>query len=359
MESGDHDIPVIGQQMADAIGREASHRAAWSGGGSPLDGVRYDWTRGEADLLRIRDAQADAQVRDFLESTSKVSIAGVADVRGALTIDDFYTLITFAQRSAVHALRGEPSKHLGPAFTAIALVDAARVDPRDVAWAESIAAWSVQRVGLDHTDLLRDAERVGTPDTVAAMSEAVASQIDLSDWGFEEVATSSGTGLAERGFAAYAPTADLLGAALALADVIEADRYMPPTVTVASDLPAVWFRNVGNRHLDRSLRAVQATVSIGTQLRPAEAPDPERQRLLAFVSECEKPRVAAWLGTAGQKTAGDSHHVAVSTHGRWFAVLIARSIYQGTPSFETDASLQRFLPDLTDALRGLDQEHRA
>ena len=279
---------VIGQQMADAVAREQAHRTAWAGSASPLSGIRYESSNGEGDLLRLRDAPADARVAAFLDNLAGMTTDQVAEVRGALTTDDFYTLITFARRSIVRALRDGSPKLISQATTAVVVIDPERVDPRDVSWVIALTAWSVQRLAIPRVDALRDALHVGTPSAIEALNRFLDASIDLADWGLIEVATASGPGLAERESAAYAPTSNLLRAAFVIADEIATDRYGPASLTVASNLPKVWFRNADEERLFDALCGVRATISVRTRHSPPSIPTPAAR---CSSSSCPSARI--------------------------------------------------------------------
>ncbi len=330
----------LGQEMADAVAREQSHRTAWSGGSSPLSDLRYQ--SGEGDLLRLRPAAADAAIELVLEEAISSDEAQLAELRGALTTDDFYTLITFTRRSIVRALRGETPALIGRALVGLMLVDPERLDARDISWAMALAAWAIERLGSSREDLLRDARRVGPAAAIDALTQFLDQKLDLRDWGFVEVSTPSGAGLAECGLAMYEPTIDLVEVAFRIADAIEEDRYEPASLTLASDLPMVWFRDADRQRTQDSIARVRATISIRSQPRPEAHEHPSTQMLLMFVSECASGVDAEWLARSASDAAGESHHSAVARRGRLVATLIARSVVTGVTSVETAESITRF-----------------
>jgi hypothetical protein len=343
---------VIGQPMADAVAREDSHREAWTGSASALSDVRYDWSKGDGHLLRIREASADGQVESFLDRVLGAPDE-VADVRGALTTDDFYTLITFARRAIVRALRGAPTDTIRRAIAGIALIDPGRVDARDISWVVALSAWGVQRLDLPLAETLSDAQRIGTQSTTDAIEQSLRNRIDLADWGFTEAATASGPGLAERGNAPYAPTSNLLDAALALADAVAADGYQPASLTVATDLPKIWFQKADEMRLSASLASVRATITMRSKPAPLPEATSDSQILLAFLSECANHDDAEWLAAAARRSVGESHNAVVAERGPFLVALIARSVVVGTPSIETAESVARFLSALGEALETL------
>lgn len=340
---------TIGQQMANAVAHEQSHRAEWSGAVSPLAAVRYDWSGGEGDLLRLRPAPADGPIERFLEHAADGG-GELTELRGALTIDDFYTLLTFTRRSIVRTLRGGSPNLIDRALAGLVLVDPERLDPRDLSWAMALSSWAVRRLGLSRDAVLRDARRVGPPAAIEALGRFLDEEVDLSDWGFIEVSGPAGLGLAERGYAKYEPTTDLLDAALRIADAVEGDRYEPTTVSLANDLPEVWFRGKDAERLRDLLSGVRATIAIHSTPRPDADENASSQMLLVLVSECANSSDAKWLASAARNSAGTSHHSVAVQHGRLLVTLIARSFVMGTPSMETAESIGRFVPALSNAL---------
>ena len=126
-------VVVLGQQLADAHAAE-ERRQRSNPPPSPLRGVHYDRWRGEHRLSKLVPAEADERARELAQTSADASADARAATREALSLDDFYALLTFARRSAVLALR-EGVAPLTDGLAAIAMIDSRRVDPRDIAWA--------------------------------------------------------------------------------------------------------------------------------------------------------------------------------------------------------------------------------
>lgn len=347
-------VLILGQQMADALARENQHRKTWTGPGTPLEGIQYDWSVGEGDLLRLRPARADAQLDRFLDDLRTGPAERLDEFRGALTTDDFYTLITYARRAVVQSLRREPRLILQRAVAALALIDPERVDSRDLSWAAAVCSWGARRATIDPDEVLQIAQSIGNPAALVTLRQLLYQHIDLANWGFVEVDTPGGRSLADTsGLVGFRPTVDLLSAALRLAEVLEADRYAAATISIRDDLPAVWFgaANAGPRD---ELSRVLATVSVRSQPRAEFCPDPSTQMLLVYLSECASARDAEALASAARQATGRTHHTVTAREGRLLATMIARSVVMGTEGLETGEELARFAAPLSSLLASLD-----
>ena len=74
--------------------------------------------------------------------------------------------------------------------------------------------------------------------------------------------------------------------------------------------------------------------------------------MLIFVAETATPEAAQLLVAAAGPGSGSSFAALGVAVGRLCAVLVSRSFVHGTPSFETQASLQRFRSALLAGLAG-------
>ena len=239
-------------------------------------------------------------------------------------------------------VEGAPPAVIGRALAGLLLIDPTRLDPRDLSWATAVCAWGVRRVGLPREETLHWL-RLGSPSAIDAVTRFLDDEIELSSWGFVEVTTSSGPGLADTGYASYEPTSNLLDAALAFADAVENDRYVPATITVANDLPPVWFGGTDEQPARNAVDDVRATIAIHSMPRPDIQETAASQMLLTFLSECANSDDARNLAAAA-RAAARSHHTVAVQRDRFLATLIAKSTVVGTASVETDDSIQRFAP---------------
>jgi hypothetical protein len=150
-------------------------------------------------------------------------------MRSAMTDDDFYTLIFFARRSAVTALRANDFDTARLAMVALAVIDSARVDPRDILWAAAIARHTMHRVNptTEAARSISAAAELAEPDTAQLLRRfRTVKDRDLrADWAMMDVRTPELTGFVEVGDRKdLGRSLDLLGASLRLMDVVSLAR---------------------------------------------------------------------------------------------------------------------------------------
>lgn len=224
-----------------------------------------------------------------------------AGVRNALTTDDLYHLLAFAQRAAGFAIDGGDAAWLEDGLTAVAMVDDERVDPRDIDPALDLLHYAAGRIGADAGALFAAAAALSTRSVAKRM----------------------------RGPRAYHPEHDLLRTARELGAMLERDRYRVASTSVAPSLPAVW--------LSAPLRT---PVTGAVTIHAIDRNDPEQIAML-FLAEL------AGAEAASPATLPDVAIAAVA-HGTLLCILVARSSVDGVPSAET--SLQRFIEPVRHAL---------
>ncbi|MFI6321677.1 hypothetical protein ACIBG8_29370 [Nonomuraea sp. NPDC050556] len=316
----DNDPLILGGELA-----AADHIAA---GPSPLAEVSYPAAATE--LWRWTETPQDSQIASFLSENR-------GEARDRLTMDDFYTLITFARRSALAALRTRNPDHVSAAYDALAMIDLDRIDWRDASWAAAIVTYAAQRLNLDLEAAIAGPASRASEDTADMLAEAIADEVDLSaDWGYAEIQTDEGTVLLSTEDEPYAPEADLASLGLELALALDADAYDVDGVTLAGELYPTWVAD--QEHLVTNLPGV---VSVHGDHRAAP-----QNTLLAFLGEARTPDQAQAIADAAQ---AHNDVACTAASGKLFAVMIARSVIYGEQGIES--SLTRFTPALEALLR--------
>lgn len=327
--TGTEDV-FLGMELAVARVADELHRMTATGP-SPLRDSAYPAAAGA--LWRWVDAHQDAPVWAFVRAYTEVPDR--ERVRDSLTADDFHTLITFARRCALAALRNEDPGAVESAFDALSAVDLARVDWRDVAVAASLASYAARRVGVEADEVLAGAVRRSDPAVGDLLAHAVTSDVDLArDWGYREVRTATGPVLLD----GDGRTSDvLLMLALQVADLVEKDgTYEVTDAGVADELPAVWLGNAPD--------AVEARRELRGCVRVHAEPVGVRFRdfLLVFVAEAATEEHAAAIAAAARQHGDGTPRFGVAVGCRC-AVVVASSAVVGQPSIEDECALARFL----------------
>lgn len=329
----------LGMELAVAKVVDELHRVT-AAGPSPLRDTEYP--DAAAVLWRWVDAPQDAPVWAFVRAYT--TVPDRERVRESLTIDDFYTLITFARRCALAALRNEDPGAVESAFDALSAIDLDRVDWRDVAVAASLVSYAARRVGFDPDEVLTGAVKRSSPEVGEMLARAVTSDVDLSgDWGYREVRTAAGPVLLQSG--ASLPSDDLLMLALGVADLVEKDgTYEVTDAGVADELPAVWLGNAPS--------AVEARRSVRACVKVHAEPVGVRFRdfLLVFVAEAAEEHHAEVIAAAAHQHGDGTPQFGVAV-GKRCAVVVASSAVVGQPSIEDRESLLRFLEPIRALLR--------
>jgi len=333
-------VVVLGQEMADAIETEERHRASIGTVRSPLAETAYEPRRGELDLHRFVESPVDGAVTKFVASYKRLGAEEAREVRAALSMDDFYTLLAFVRRSVLASLQGRGSPSVDAGLDALSAIDQERVDRRDVAVGAELLAWAIARAGGDHAAAFQKASprcEPGVADTLSRIAARPATELEPGMW--RPVETAAGPILADDYFGRFEPTIDLVGIALAVQDLVEADAYRVSGLTVATELPSIWL-TAGDQELGRALDRVRACVSMHAEPDPSVVSRAEDQQLLVFLAEAASAGDARLLAGAAVPT--ESHEALGVADHAVCCVVIGSSIVVGVPAFERDGSLERF-----------------
>ncbi|MCC5951688.1 MAG: hypothetical protein JJU45_06285 [Acidimicrobiia bacterium] len=349
---GDRSPVVIGREMARAHTAEQAHRSAHPTDESPLAGLTYDRWAGDFDLTRFSPNATDDSIRSWLESWPR-SQDRVEGARPLLTMDDFYTLLTFAQRSTVRSLQQDSGDWTTAGVLALPLIACDRVDWRDLSVAAAMTAWALRRTRQDVLLILNEAAGLADEQAAEILRRFAGEPPDsLADWGYQIVHTGSGAGLAHTNYAPYQPSVDLTTAALAIADVLDADHYLADRITVAAEFPDVWCRGPRVDSARAALERMPACVTVGADPRPETGASPMTQMLTVWIAEMASASDANVVADAARAAPGD--HARVAFHdGPLCCVLVARSFQVGTAALEDQGTVGRLEPALRAALSGV------
>lgn len=341
--------------MAAAGEAERQLRASDPGLCSPLAGVSYDGWLGELDRYRLVASPTDQVIERFAERYSALDAGERARQRSELTIDDFYTLLTFAQRRVLIALRSGDARAneavLRDGLRALPAIDCDRVDWRDLSATISLLSWALVRAGLDAAGELRKTAERAEPKTAVLLSKrAQHPRVDLCETVGEQcVITPSGPSLFGDDGEPFDPSIDLVALALGVQRAIETDhRYRIRTITLGSSLPGAWLENPTTAEITSALTTLRACVTLSGQLDPRIA-DANTQQLTIFLAQSATATDANVIASAAQPTRG--HEALGIAAGPVVCVLGARSFVKGVASYERAGALKRFAQPLASAIQ--------
>jgi len=311
----------------------------------------YDFWRGETSLIDPRPVPADDEVRRLARAFVSADASRRSEMRDEMSMNDFYSLLTFARRASVFAMRTRDVQWIADALYGIAIIDAHRIDEHDIPITLSIVHHAAERIGADTKKRFEAAASLAEKKPAELLRSFVRADDKYKDlrrsWGHDEIATPSGVGIITRGFSPYNPSGDMTSLAVTLAGMIAGDQYEPSSVCIASKLPAIWFRTDDETGLQALLRHVRAGLSIEGRLRPEYRPVHEMQTLLIFLIEVEDASTAEQLmRIASTHPPREEARIAIR-EAQLFCMLIGQAVMGEAEPFETSESLGRFRDPLS------------
>lgn len=313
-----------------------------------MGAIRYDGAGN--DLARFNESATDAVLRDLVQSWNRLDNDAFAELRDSLTMEDFYTLVGFARRAALLAIRDSDPRWAAMAVGGLGAIDCARLDWRDVTVAAALATYALNEAGGQVTRVLSATLARAEPETAKVLRRFIDNPpTNLDEWGFRLVKVGDNVGLFQAGFAPYNVTVDLVGVTLAIAATLEADAYRVSTIEIASTLPDVWFRGERHEAAKEAISRIKGCVSINAKPRSGDDAAPFTQMFVVFVSQAGGPEDAGML-VSGASEAQLGHAVVTVAVGDLCCVGVARSFVLGVEPLETTETLARFRQPFTDAL---------
>jgi hypothetical protein len=346
---------VLGQQLADARKAENERVASEPTFPSPMPKETYPTNESVRASLDPKPLPLDFELKELCRRAAALDADAHRKLRRAISMDEFYTLLAFSRRMALLAVRAKSPEGLREAVEAVALIEIARVDFRDVMVALGVLAYACNRIGQSHRSFFEDASKRADPQVAQLLRERGRQSLarkKLSDLSFfEEVSTKYGPGFVSHGGDAYSPTVDLVAIAVEIAELLEADKYGPVGIQIAITLPPVWLRSAGEAAVRSALSGAPAGASVSGFLRAEVRPQEEGHSVLVFLVECADEARASKLEGLARNANHTSHAVIGCAEGRLFCIVVGHSMMHGVSPIETASTLSRFASGISAAMR--------
>jgi hypothetical protein len=349
---------VLGQQLADAHEAERTWRESRGGGNSPLPDTEYDFWRGDLSLIRPSANRLDDDIRRVCNQYALSGADQRSKIRHSISMEQFYTLITFAKRSAVFGLREANADFVADGLTAIAMIEQERVDFRDVLMCLALLYHAANNAGGNADKMFRSAAEIAEPE-VAGFSVDFTKQTpeyrDLREsWGYDEVQTNDGVGFIGWGFADYNPSIDLKSTIIDISELVASDSYQPSQIEVAAELPDVWLGGQDSPARKHAFSGIRAGATVSASLHPGKHADHDSQQFTVFLVETANESHAQSLYEIAEANKSATHCKLALVRSQLFCLVVARSFVDGVDAYETNESLRRF----SDGLAAILERHR-
>jgi hypothetical protein len=316
---------------------------------------RYDIWDDDIDLVRIRTRPADEEIRGLCKRFVKMSVEERELLRNTLTDEELYIVWAFSNRCVAFAVRDRECSPLSDGLTAYAMLTYDRMDYRDLDIADLM--YGAQRIGCD---LAADVERAASlaepkmRNMLRNRHRVLSGKKDLGTL-LVEIQTESGPRLIGRDLDPYHPSRPLEQGILSLAELVMKEGYKPSSLSIATSLPAVWFRDEGDPQLQKILKSTLGCGSLSGSLYPGVRPEFELQELLVWLLEVPEPGDAAALVDKARQRGRESMVILPVHDGPLFCLVVAKSMRSGVSSHETPESMSRFSEPIRSILSRVNQ----
>jgi len=320
---------------------------------SPMPEQRYDPDRDDLSLLKPVRHPLDARLAALCKRYARSDDQKRAAMRAAIRARELDTLLEFAHRAAVFAIREREAAWAIDGLTAVTMIEAERAaDWRDTLMALGLLHHAATRAGLKADRLFRQMRALAEPGTAALLDDLRTrprGDKHLGAWGYQEVETDAGRGLVEGAFGVK-PKLNLIAIASEIAAHLKTERYRTPSVEAGESVVRVRLESRNNVALNEALRASRTDVLIAAESRRIKG---RQSYLLVSVHEMKSKAAARRLLEIALKKKFDpaSECKVELVEGRLFCLIIAQPAWSDVPAYETPESLARFAAPIGDILR--------
>jgi hypothetical protein len=302
---------------------------------------------GASDIWRWVDSAGDAAVRAYVSEYVVLVDDDRAAARAQIGEAANDVLVTYARRCALAAVRTRALRAVVDGFEALSVLPLGDApDDRDIAVAAMLLTHAGHQLTDDLTAAVDEAIGRSEPDLAELLAEIVEEMGDLTEEsGYREIELPGGRGFVEDNEEAFEPTVDLLGAAWAVAGVIERENYHVDDIGVGQRLSPVYWDEVGQPEA-----AAAATRARGcVEVRGGRVDDSGWHSLTVYIAQTRSgPDAALIVSTVD----GDRHgrRLFALTDREVCAIVLASTEFGPGEPAESDESLARFRPGVADAL---------
>jgi hypothetical protein len=319
-------------------------------GRSPLSGITYG--QRDFDLARFVDCQSDGAVARVVRRFIAADSVEQYTIRDSLTDGDMYTMRAFSRRRAVSALRSKSVELATQGLLAMAMIDYARIDFRDVS--VDLPHYALHKVGGDPENVLAHGAAISEPGTAklfalatgrAREPRSLAQCLELM------VKSRYGFGLMHTWGHRFDVTSALPVRAIEMADVIDSTTaYQTTSIVAGLELPTIWLEGSESpARIEAAAHTVQACVSINADLGGLRFSGP---RLLIFIADGIDNHHATELAKLARAGARSGALQTAVAHGKRALIVNAGSSRFGGTTPETTKSFDALVTSLAACLSG-------
>jgi hypothetical protein len=113
----------------------------------------YDKEREDYDFASVAEGPLDRELQVLVRAFKAWSPDKRAESQRGISMHEQYTLIHFAKRSSVLALREKSIARCEDGLLALAMIDETRIDTRDASWAVGLLAHAIETLNADRERL--------------------------------------------------------------------------------------------------------------------------------------------------------------------------------------------------------------
>ncbi len=286
-------------------------------------------------MVRYLHDPTDDAIGRIVDSTRFMNADDLRKFRDQLSEQDLYTLLQFARRQTVEALRSKRLNLALRAVSALTLVDRDKIDYRDLS--VDFPLYAARQLDAS-TDEVIDSAIARCTDGTAEVFDAARNRVrstTLQSCALVEVSSIYGLGFMETWTRGYNAATSIAELSVEVADAVDREGTYETAAFHATGLPDVWFSG------ERTSRDIPTDGCVSVDCRLIGS-GRRSHGLLIFLAHLAPSASADDLAEAArQASRGDTPQVAIAS-GHRLALIIAVSATAGAVAQESELTLERF-----------------
>ena len=313
---------------------------------SPLPDYSYTKWPGEQSLINPNENELDASIASLGKRYEVSDAPEQTAIRGSLSKANIYTLLAFAKRSVLFAMRKNEPAYLRNAFTAVAMIETDKCDYRDILVTFSFLNHGAIRLNMDATQLFEKTSGMATTETAGLLTgfskEAAAGKSLGVMGGYSEIETPYGAAFVTTRYNKYQPEYNLASILFKISDIVYTDKYSRGQLSIGDKLEPIWLSATDNPNIRAILSRADGCASLTSYLKEEFEPADHLQSLLIYLAAFKEQKDVETLVNHANGTIPKSFSRLCIGEGNLLFIAIQRAVRDGIPDAETNESLQRF-----------------
>lgn len=339
-------VTVLGLEMAKADEKEKQRIETGNYNSSPLPDYDYRKWKNEQSLINPVENELDLIITNLCIEFANDNESNRSEIRKSLSQNNIYTLLEFAKRATIFAIRKNEEKYIYKGFVAISMIESERCDFRDVLVTLSFLNHATQKLDLNIKEVFDNTiqfSEQSTGNLVKGFNErSEKAKSTQTMGGYVEIDTPYGIGFVNTYYKKYNPKKNLVKILFEISIYLAKDKYENGEITVGSDIDAIWLGARNDKNIEVLSAKATGCAFIRSILKEELDVKSSEQYLYVYLTEFSDLDILDTLKEKANNNNSSNFAWLCFSENNLLCMIIQRSVRHGVKDYETNESLKRF-----------------